>query len=58
METSTLAARNIVDLLLKEEFDSGLCLSAPSVLNGEQEVLQIPPSPTVEAKDFVLGWDC
>ena len=49
METQTLASRNVVDLLLNDEFGTGICG---------------PRLPDVEAKkgekleDFVLGWDC
>jgi prenylcysteine oxidase/farnesylcysteine lyase len=58
METSTIAGRNAVDLLLQEEFGSGLCLKPVGPADVEQQVLQIPPSPSMEAEDFVLGWDC
>jgi len=58
METTTLAGRNVADLLLQEEFGSGLCLKAPSPIDTEQEVLHTPSSTVAEDKDFVLGWDC
>lgn len=67
METSTLAARNIVDLLLQEEFGTGLCAKAavPLYVDGqgtepEQEVLGVPAphEAMVAEKEFVLGWDC
>jgi prenylcysteine oxidase/farnesylcysteine lyase len=44
METETISARNVVDLLLKEEFGTGIC--GPFADGSEDE------------KDFVLGWDC
>ncbi|KAJ7630585.1 Prenylcysteine lyase-domain-containing protein [Roridomyces roridus] len=44
METETLASRNVVDLLLKEELQSGICGSAE--LSGEA------------VEDYVYGWDC
>jgi prenylcysteine oxidase/farnesylcysteine lyase len=54
METETIASRNVVDLLLNEEFGSGICGpridgSADSDSNSEK---------ATEDKDFVLGWDC
>jgi prenylcysteine oxidase/farnesylcysteine lyase len=63
METETLAARNVVDLLLKEEFGSGLCMNktdAPEFGGDDQEVLQAPAPPASQeaSKEFVLGWDC
>ncbi|KAJ7462764.1 Prenylcysteine lyase-domain-containing protein [Mycena galericulata] len=43
METETLSARNVVDMLLREEFQSGICG---------------PPSDKEETEDYVFGWDC
>jgi prenylcysteine oxidase/farnesylcysteine lyase len=45
METETVSSRNVVDLLLNEEFGSGICGQG---LANERR------------KDggFVLGWDC
>lgn len=51
METETIASRNVVDLLLNEEFNSGICGSRISA----SETTQYHTS---EAADFVLGWDC
>ncbi|KAI0050817.1 FAD/NAD(P)-binding domain-containing protein [Auriscalpium vulgare] len=48
METETIAARNVVDLLLHEEFDSGICY--PAKVN-ETHARASDPS-------FVYGWDC
>jgi prenylcysteine oxidase/farnesylcysteine lyase len=49
METETVSSRNIVDLLLKEEFNSGICGTHTSEANstGKQD----------EA-NYVYGWDC
>jgi prenylcysteine oxidase/farnesylcysteine lyase len=69
METSTLAARNIVDIMLREEFGTGLCVKAapPAYADSqgtepEQEVLGALTPHEAETpgsdKDFVLGWDC
>lgn len=68
METSTLAARNIVDIMLREEFGTGLCVkvATPAYEDSqrtepEQEVLGVPApheAETADNLDFVLGWDC
>ncbi|KAJ6501653.1 Prenylcysteine lyase-domain-containing protein [Mycena vitilis] len=46
METQTLASRNIVDLLLKESFQSGICGPAELAVN------------VTDKEDYVYGWDC
>ncbi|KAJ7042618.1 Prenylcysteine lyase-domain-containing protein [Mycena alexandri] len=46
METETLASRNIVDLLLNEKFNSGIC--------GPKGT----PRNDTEKEDYVYGWDC
>ncbi|KAI0828535.1 Prenylcysteine lyase-domain-containing protein [Trametes gibbosa] len=51
METETIAARNIVDLLLQEQFDAALC--KPSTSDTDPAA-----SSYADAADFVLGWDC
>ncbi|KAI6005036.1 Prenylcysteine lyase-domain-containing protein [Pisolithus orientalis] len=54
METETIASRNVVDLLLHEEFGSGICgsqLSGPETSEGN-------PGHDGGSEDFVLGWDC
>ncbi|KZT23798.1 FAD/NAD(P)-binding domain-containing protein [Neolentinus lepideus HHB14362 ss-1] len=61
METETISARNIVDILFRDEFDTGIC--PPPVLEqfegeGEQEVLQIEKITKKTSDDFVLGWEC
>ena len=51
METETIAARNVVELALQEQFGlPGLCPFVPKADEGFKT--------TVEAKDFVYGWDC
>ena len=45
METETLASRNIVDLLMREKFNSSICPF--------DEKREAP----VHA-EFVYGWDC
>lgn len=49
METETLASRNVVDLLLNEEFSSSIC--GPRI-SGSTKDAAAPDS------DFVFGWDC
>ncbi|KAF5377177.1 hypothetical protein D9615_006339 [Tricholomella constricta] len=53
METETIASRNIVDLLLNEEFDSGICGPRLSATD-------LPKNHTTASsdKEFVFGWDC
>ncbi|KIM26015.1 hypothetical protein M408DRAFT_198508 [Serendipita vermifera MAFF 305830] len=45
METETIASRGVVDLMLREMFDEGICPSGVS-------------EPPPEGVDFVWGWDC
>lgn len=57
METETVASRNVVDLLLNEQFGSSICgatLSGPQIAQTviEHYFMQDQPS------NFVLGWDC
>ena len=52
METETVAARNVVDLLVHEEFDSSICGSHMASSNPLDNVTS-----TTE-REFVLGWDC
>jgi prenylcysteine oxidase/farnesylcysteine lyase len=55
METETVASRNVVDLLLNEEFSSGICgITSPTP--GEElfsGTLQVGVG-----EDPVFGWDC
>ena len=57
METETVAARNVVELLMKEQFDAGLCKTDTTPLaddeTGEQTDERSP-----QEKEFVYGWDC
>lgn len=50
METETIASRNVVDLLLHEEFGTGIC---GALLSETENATQ-----TAASNDFVLGWDC
>ncbi|KAI1792233.1 FAD/NAD(P)-binding domain-containing protein [Ganoderma leucocontextum] len=50
METETIAARNVVELLMKEQFDAGLCKTFVAEA-GE-------PVAERRNEDFVYGWDC
>jgi prenylcysteine oxidase/farnesylcysteine lyase len=57
METQTVSSRNVVDLLLHDEFDASICgqpISAPE--SDHQEPIKKPP--TTESPNFVFGWDC
>jgi len=48
METETLSARNVVELLMQEEFEASICKTDPS---SNSTVVD-------EKEDFVYGWDC
>ncbi|KZV76911.1 FAD/NAD(P)-binding domain-containing protein [Peniophora sp. CONT] len=51
METETIAARNVVELMLQEQFGlAGLCPFMPKGDEGFQT--------ETDASDFVYGWDC
>ena len=60
METETISSRNIVDLLFREEFNSGICGTNPISPEdsdlASQDVLKSEGA--VNNKPFVLGWDC
>ena len=47
METETIASRNVVELLMKEQYDAGLC--PPRAEEDTEAPLK---------DDFVYGWDC
>ncbi|KAJ3826223.1 Prenylcysteine lyase-domain-containing protein [Lentinula raphanica] len=49
METETLASRNVVDLLLNEEFSSSIC--GPRISASTKETAPVDAN-------FVFGWDC
>jgi len=51
METETIASRNVVDLLLNEDFGSSICGSRISGSDDGQKTFN-------ENDHFVLGWDC
>jgi len=53
METETVASRNVVDLLLNEEFGSGIC--GPRI---DGSASDSNSEKVEEDEDFVLGWDC
>jgi len=59
IESSIVSGRNVADLLLREDFSSGVCVKPPTVpYAGQQEVFDIPPSPQTPESEFVYGWDC
>jgi len=51
METETIASRNIVDWLLKEEYDASICAPSKSTDNSTE-------STPLHDENFVYGWDC
>ena len=52
METETLASRNVVEMLMRDVFDAGLCPTRVAE-DGESEVTE-----KGDADAFVYGWDC
>ncbi|KAF8898341.1 Prenylcysteine lyase-domain-containing protein [Infundibulicybe gibba] len=54
METETIASRNVVDLLLNEEFGSSICGSRISAQSSQHRSTNSTPT----SDTFVLGWDC
>lgn len=55
METETIASRNVVDLLLHEEFGSGIC---GSLISGSETSVRENTTHVADSDEFVLGWDC
>ncbi|KAH9918096.1 Prenylcysteine lyase-domain-containing protein [Fomitopsis serialis] len=51
METETIASRNVVDLLLHDEFDASIC---PAADTADEEAA----AAKTQDDQFVLGWDC
>lgn len=47
METETISARNVVQLLLSETYNAGICKHTEDE-SGPQE----------QKEDFIYGWDC
>lgn len=55
METETVASRNVIDLLLNEEFSLGICGVTSPTPGGE---LISGTSQVGAGEDPVFGWDC
>jgi prenylcysteine oxidase / farnesylcysteine lyase len=61
METQTIAARNVVDLALNDEFGSSICGQRISswAHSDNNDTSNGPSSNKAESdKDYVYGWDC
>ncbi len=58
METETIASRNVVDLMLNEEFSSSICGPRISASSERQLSLSEYYFPSRYPDNFVLGWDC
>ena len=58
LESSIVSGRNVADLLLREDFSSGVCVASTSEPYADQEVFDIPPPPQTPGPEFVYGWDC
>ena len=55
METETISSRNVVDLVLNDEFGSSICGQTISASSEEQQTTE---TSSPDTKDFVFGWDC
>lgn len=55
METETISSRNLVDLLLNDEFGSSIC---GQTISASSEENQTTETSSLGVKDFVFGWDC
>ena len=59
METETISSRNIVDLLFREEFNSGICGSSAALpVDSDLDSHHVLKNEGALNKSFVLGWDC
>lgn len=64
METETISSRNIVDLLFRERFGTGVCgKESPTFQADGQQAFLVDETERhsklkAEPEDFVVGWDC
>lgn len=59
METETISARNIVDLLLQEHYAAGICGTPKIVDDTKAQVFMNEAHRRANRPAaFVLGWDC
>jgi len=58
METETVSSRNVVDLLLHDEFNAGICKPSITEDHGAQKPLPATTAPSRASEDFVFGFDC
>lgn len=61
METETVSSRNIVDLLLKEEFNASICgleESDSDLKNDASHTSEATSTRMQDEGDYVYGWDC
>ncbi|KXN81104.1 Farnesylcysteine lyase [Leucoagaricus sp. SymC.cos] len=60
METETVSSRNVVDLLLNEEFNAGICGSRISDSNSENftHTNETTTTRKQDEDNYVYGWDC
>jgi len=56
METETVSSRNVVDLMLNDEFNASIC--GKSIPPAEYDESAANETSVMEDKDFVYGWDC
>lgn len=58
METETVSARNIVDLMLNDEFNATICGRRIAATEEEGQEVSEKPLTETTSPEFVYGWDC
>ncbi|KAF9479736.1 FAD/NAD(P)-binding domain-containing protein [Pholiota conissans] len=58
METETVSSRNIVELMLNDEFNSSICGRTISESNENVSDDSQQPTTANDSPNFVFGWDC
>ncbi|KAF8203830.1 Prenylcysteine lyase-domain-containing protein [Pholiota molesta] len=56
METETISSRNIVELMLNDEFSSSIC--GRTISESDENDASQQPTSAKDAQEFVFGWDC
>lgn len=59
METETVSSRNVVDLMLNDEFGASICgRSIAATEHEEQSAEKVLSVSQDAAEDYAYGWDC
>lgn len=56
METETISSRNIVELMLNDEFSSSIC--GRTISESDENDASQHLTSAKDAQEFVFGWDC